>query len=95
VGEIEVSGLLALGVPYELAGLVFFVLYLAMSRPRAAGRFSRRSQVLVLLAAIALVAGVPLHYGARPGAMAFVLLLVLISLVSTVVDARRRPPTRR
>ena len=36
------------GFGYELPGLVFFLLYLVMSRPRAAGRYSRRTQVLVL-----------------------------------------------
>ena len=85
----------ATGFPYEIAGLIYFAFYLVMSRPRAAGRFSRRTQALVLLASIALVASVPLHYGARAGTMAFVLLLVLISLVSTAVDARTHPPTRR
>lgn len=83
------------GFGYELPGLVFFLLYLVMSRPRAAGRYSRRTQVLVLLSAIVLVASVPLHYGTVPAARWFVLVLPVLSLVSIIADARRQPPTRR
>jgi hypothetical protein len=83
------------GFSQELAGLAFFLVYVGMSRPRAAGRYSRRTQVLVLLAAIVLVASVPLHYGTGPAARWFVLLLPVLSLVSVIADARRHPPTRR
>jgi hypothetical protein len=77
-------------VPYELAGLVYFLFYLAMARLRNAARFSRRSQALTLFAAIALVAAVPLHYGTQPLGIALMLLLVLVSLVSTFADRRSR-----
>jgi hypothetical protein len=83
-----VTALLASGIPWEIAGLIYFLFYLAMSRPRNAAHFSRRSKALTLIAALALVAAVPLHYGARPIAIAVMVLLVLASLVSTFLDRR-------
>ena len=84
----NVHGLVALGVPYELAGLLYFASYLAMSRPRAAAHFSRRSRVLTLLAAIALVGSVPLHYGDNAVGIAVMLGLIVGSIVSIAVDRR-------
>ncbi|HTW84360.1 MAG TPA: hypothetical protein VMD91_09860 [Candidatus Sulfotelmatobacter sp.] len=82
------NALLASGIPYEIAGLIYFLFYLAMSRPRAAAAFSRRSKVLTLLAAIALVGAAVLHYGAQPLGIAIMLALVVVSLVSTYLDRR-------
>ena len=84
------NALLASGIPWEIAGLIYFLFYLAMSRPRNAARFSRRSKALTLLAALALVAAVPLHYGAVPIAIVVMLLLLVVSIVSTFLDRRAR-----
>jgi hypothetical protein len=85
-----VTALFASGIPWEIAGLVYFLFYLAMSRPRNAARFSRRSKALTLIAALALVAAVPLHYGAQPFGIAVMLVLLAASLVSTFLDRRAR-----
>jgi uncharacterized membrane protein len=82
------NAFLASGLPYEIVGLVYFLFYLWMARPRAVGRYTRRSRALVLVAAIALVGAVPLHYGDQPAGVAVMLLLLLVSLVSSFVDAR-------
>lgn len=84
------TALLASGIPWEIAGLIYFLFYLAMSRPRSAARFSRRSKALTLVAALALVAAVPLHYGAQPIGVVVMLLLLLASLISTFADRRGR-----
>jgi hypothetical protein len=59
-----------------------------MSRGRNAARFSRRSQILTLLAAIALVASVPLRYAHVPLAQIVMLVLAAAALVSSIVDRR-------
>ena len=76
------------GYLYELAGLVYYVYFLLMSRGRNAARFSQRSKVVTLLTAIVLVASVPLHYGTLPVANAIMLLLAAASIVSAFVDQR-------
>jgi hypothetical protein len=83
-----VETLIRTGVPFELAGLVYFLLYLRMSRGRAATRFSRRSKILTLLAAIALVGSVVLHYADQPIGVAIMLVLAVTSLISTWNDRR-------
>lgn len=84
------NAFLASGYAYELAGIAYYGLFLAMSRPRNAGRFSRRSQILTLLAAIALVGSVPLHYAAAGPAVGVMAALAAAALVSSAADARRR-----
>jgi hypothetical protein len=76
------------GVVYELVGLCYFLFYLAMSRPRAAGRFSRRSRVLTLLAAIALVGSVVGHYAQAPLGIGVMVALAIAALGSTFADRR-------
>lgn len=88
---LTVENVLASGVPYELAGLVYFAFYLLMSRGRSAERFSKRSKVLTLLAAIVLVGAVPLHYGATTAGIVVMLVVAVAALVSTWRD-RSAPP---
>ena len=64
----ERERLVAAGYPYELVGLLYYVLFLMMGRKRYAAKYTNRSRYLVLLAAIAMVGSVPFHYGAAaPG----------------------------
>ena len=77
------------GYPYELAGLVYYVFFLMMSRGRRAARFSQRSKVLVLLTAIVFVASVPLGYAPNPTMELVMFALGAIALISSFVDARR------
>jgi hypothetical protein len=82
------DALIRSGVPFELAGLVYFAFYLVMSRQRAGGRFSQRSKILTLLASIVLVASVPLHYGANPLAIVAMFGFAAMAMLSTILDRR-------
>jgi hypothetical protein len=85
-----VETLIRTGVPFELAGLVYFLFYLRMSRGSAAAHFSRRSKILTLLAAIALVGSVVLHYADQLAGIVVMLALAIASVVSTWSDRLRR-----
>jgi hypothetical protein len=87
----HVDSLFASGIPYELAGLVYFVFYLLMSRGQASARFSKRSKILTLAAAIVLVGAVPLHYGTNGYGIAAMLGFVALAMWSTWMD-RSSPP---
>ncbi len=76
------------GYPYEIAGLVFYVFFLVMVRKRTGHRYSQRSRVLTISAAIALVGVVPFHYAGNVAAVTVVLLLGLAAIVSAFLDAR-------
>jgi hypothetical protein len=84
-----VDALLRSGIPFELAGLAYFIFYLVMSRNRY-GRFSRRSKILTLIAAIAMVSSVPLNYGANPLASFGMLGLAALAFLSNVLDTWHR-----
>ena len=86
-----VQRLFEIGYPYELIGLVYFVLYLQMTRKGVAQRFSQRTKALTLVAAIVLVGAVPFHYGANAAGIVLMLVLAVLALVATLVD-RTRPP---
>jgi uncharacterized membrane protein len=73
---------------YEIAGLAYYLLFLAMQRGRNRGRFSRRTLALVILAAIALVAIVPFHLAQSGVAIIVAIALAVAALVSTFADAR-------
>ncbi len=79
------------GYPYEMAGLVFYAFFLYMVRKRNRLRYTQRTLVLTIVAAIGLVAVVPLHYARNGALVAIVLLLGLASLASASVDARANP----
>jgi hypothetical protein len=64
------------------------VLFLVMQRGRNRGRFSRRTLVLVILAAIALVAIVPFHLAQNGIAITVASVLALVALASPFADAR-------
>ncbi|BDE08041.1 hypothetical protein WPS_33170 [Vulcanimicrobium alpinum] len=81
--------LLESGIPYEIAGLVYFGFFLLMSSPRSAGRFTRRSRLLTLLAAIVLVGAVPLHYGANAYGIAAMFGFVALAMWATWIDRLR------
>jgi hypothetical protein len=85
-----VQTLLNAGYPYEIAGLVYYIFFLLMLRKGQAQRFSQRSRVLTLLAAIALVACVPLHYAAYAFGVVLMLALAVAALISTLLDGVRR-----
>ena len=89
-----VNAIVAAGYPYELAGLVFYVFFLAMVRKRSGTRYSQRTRVLTIVAAIGLVGVVPFHYAGNPGAIAIVLLLAAASLVAAGFAARARSRRR-
>jgi hypothetical protein len=78
------------GYPYELAGLVFYAFFLYMVRKRNMLRYSQRTRVLTIVAAIGLVGVVPLHYARNGTAVAIVLLLGLVALTSAFSDVRRK-----
>jgi len=81
--------LIAAGYPYELAGLLYYVLFLLMSRKQNAKKYTRRSRVLVILAAIVMVACVPLHFAdAFLGVMAMYV-LAIAGLVSMAIDSAK------
>jgi len=81
------------GYPYELAGIVYYVFFVMMSRKRFAARYSKRSRILVVLAAIVMVGCVPFHYAGEPLGVTAMFGLAILALLSTLVDgvaARRR-----
>jgi nitric oxide reductase large subunit len=79
------------GYLYELAGLVFYVFFLYMVRRRTRLRYTQRSRVLTIAAAIGLVGAAPFGYAHNGSAVAFVLLLGLAALGSALIDARTKP----
>jgi hypothetical protein len=83
-----VNAIFDAGYPYEMAGLVFYVFFLYLVRKRNSLRYTQRTRVLTIVAAIGLVGTVPFHYARSGGAVAIVLLLGLVSLASAFVDAR-------
>ena len=76
---------------WELVGVLWYGAFLLMSRGRNAGRLSKRTKVLTLLAAIAMVASAPLHYAQLRLGVAIMVLLALASVISNLVDARVSP----
>lgn len=81
------------GYPYELVGLLYYVLFLMMGRRRYAGAYTNRSRYLALLAAIVMIGCVPFHYAGAPLGVEAMFALALLALASTLADAflaRRR-----
>jgi hypothetical protein len=62
---------------------VFFVL---MSRKRNAAIYSKRSRILVVLAAIVMVGCVPFHYANELLGVTAMFTLAIVALVSTLAD---------
>jgi hypothetical protein len=82
-----VDAFVAVGYPYELLGLFYYVLFLFMGRKRYAAKYSNRSRYLTLLAAMAMVGCVPFHYAATVAGVVVMLLLAIVALASTAFDA--------
>lgn len=74
------------GYPYELAGIVYYVFFVMMSRKRFAATYSKRSRILVVLAAIVMVGCVPFHYAATSLGAAAMFGLAGLALLSTLAD---------
>jgi hypothetical protein len=83
-----VKALFASGLLYELAGFAYYIYFLLMSRGANAARFSRRSRILILVAAIVLVASVPLHYATNTIGSIVALLVATCALISAYLDTR-------
>ena len=87
------NAVIAAGYPYELVGLLYYVLFLMMGRKRYAGAYTNRSRVLALLAAIVMIGCVPFHYATVPLGIEAMFAVAVVALASTVADAvvaRRR-----
>ena len=78
------------GYPYELVGLCYYVMFMFMGSRRSAGRFSPRSRILTLIAAIAMVGSVPFGYAANAVGVMAMFALAAASLASSVFDAQRK-----
>ena len=80
----------AQGYPYEIVGLCYYVMFLFMGSRRSKGRFTPRSRILTLIAAIAMVGSVPFGYaGYAIGVMAM-FALAAASLASSLLDTQRK-----
>jgi predicted lipid-binding transport protein (Tim44 family) len=84
-----VNAVIAAGYPYELAGILYYVLFLMMSRKANAARYSLHSRVLAVLAAIVMVGCVPFHYATAFAGVVAMLGLAVLALLSSAVDAIR------
>lgn len=81
------EAIVAAGYPYELIGLLYYVLFLFMGRKRNAADYSNRSRYLALLAAMAMVGCVPFQYANTLAGVAAMLALAIIALAATLADA--------
>lgn len=87
------NAVVAAGYPYELAGILYYVLFVLMSRKRYAGRYTKRSRILVILAGIVMIGCVPFHYATSLLGFVAMIGLAIVALLSTFIDAlaaRRR-----
>jgi hypothetical protein len=75
------------GYPYELAGIVYYVFFVLMSRKRYGATYSKRSRILVILAAIVMVGCVPFHYANELLGVTAMFALAIVALISTLLDA--------
>lgn len=73
---------------WEFAGLVYYLAFLMMSRGKRAARLSQRTKVLTLVAAIVMVASVPLHYANLKAGVTLMVLLAVVSVASNMADGR-------
>lgn len=77
---------LAAGYPYELAGFLYYVFFLMMNRKRYAAVYTKRSRLLVVIAAIVMVGSVPFHYAGTFLGVAAMFALAISALISTIAD---------
>ncbi len=81
------NAVIAAGYPYELAGILYYVLFVLMSRKRNADRYTKRSRILVILAGIVMVGCVPFHYASSVLGVAAMIGLAIVALLSSLIDA--------
>ncbi|GAC1418818.1 MAG: hypothetical protein NVSMB5_10470 [Candidatus Velthaea sp.] len=84
------NAILEAGYLYEFAGLVFYVFFLIMTRRANVAKYSARSRVLTIAAAIVLVGSALFHYATNSAGVTVMLVLALASLGSAFEDVRRR-----
>ena len=78
------------GFVLELVGLAYFLMYLTLMRGSRGERFSRRTKVLTLLAALAMVSGGAFANGDIPVfTIVLCAVLVMTAIVSTLADRGR------
>jgi uncharacterized membrane protein len=82
-----VNAVIAAGYPYELAGILYYILFALMSRKRVAGKYTARSRVLVIAAGIVMIGCVPFHYATAPVGVTAMFVFAAVALVSTFIDA--------
>jgi hypothetical protein len=75
------------GYPYEFVGLLYYVFFLLMGRKRLAGIYTRRSKLLTLVAAIAMVGCVPFKYADNNIGVTAMFFVAIVAMVSTLRDA--------
>jgi uncharacterized membrane protein len=87
IGASNLNAVIQAGYPYELAGIIYYVFFVMMSRKRFAATYSKRSRVLVVLAAIVMVGCVPFHYANDLFGVTMMFALAILALLSTLADA--------
>jgi len=88
-----VNAIVEAGYPYELVGLLYYVLFLMMGRKSYAASYTNRSRYLALLAAMVMIGCVPFRYAAVPLGIEVMFAFAVLALASTLADAinaRRR-----
>jgi hypothetical protein len=73
--------------------MLYYVLFVMMSRKRYAANYTTRSRILAVLAAIVMVGCVPFHYANTVLGVAAMIGLAILALLSAVIDSvtvRRR-----
>jgi hypothetical protein len=93
-GASDLNAVIEAGYPYELAGIVYYIFFVLMSRKRFGAAYSKRSRILVVLAAIVMVGCVPFHYANELLGVTAMFTLAIVALLSTLADAvaaRRKP----
>jgi hypothetical protein len=87
IGATNLNAVIQAGYPYELAGIIYYVFFVMMSRKRFAATYSKRSRILVVLAAIVMVGCVPFHYANELFGVTAMFALAILALLSTLADA--------
>jgi len=87
--ESPVRALFDAGYLYEIAGLVYYLVFLAMTRKGTVSRYSQLTRILTMGTAIALVLVGLLHSASNPIVIGAIIALAIGSLVSSLVDQRK------
>ena len=79
------------GFVLELVGLAYFLMYLTLMRGTRGERFSHRTKVLTLLAALAMVSGGAFANGDIPALTIVVCAVLVIAAIASTLADRGRP----